>query len=509
MFFNKFVRTAFLFRVANSWSFNEMACSGKQCSELTRNISYLSQDNAVALDQDLFNEYKFSVDQLMELAGLSVATAINKAFPTSSYNTALIICGPGNNGGDGLVAARHMTLFGYSVSIYYPKRTPKPLYENLLWQCENFGVKIVETLPPPNELKNQYKILVDALFGFSFKPPVRDALKPALEALTESELPVCSVDIPSGWDVEKGPASNNSLKPALLISLTAPKLCSKPEFIKNARHFLGGRFVPPELTTMFEARLLKSSILKKVLEAIKDLLTQATFDCDDNGIQLQAMDNSHVALVSLSLRADGFDKYRCDRNISMGMNLGSMSKILKCAGDKDTVTIKAQDNADTVTFVFESPNQEKVSDYEMKLMNLDLEHLGIPETEYSCTIRLPSAEFARMCRDLSQFGESIVISCTKEGVKFSASGDIGSANIKLAQTASIDKEDEAVIIEMDEPVTLTFACQYLNYFTKATSLSPQVQLSMSADVPLVVEYRIPDIGHIRYYLAPKIEEDDN
>ncbi|XP_038210407.1 proliferating cell nuclear antigen isoform X2 [Zerene cesonia] len=260
---------------------------------------------------------------------------------------------------------------------------------------------------------------------------------------------------------------------------------------------------------MFEARLLRSSILKKVLEAIKDLLTQATFDCDDNGIQLQAMDNSHVSLVSLSLRADGFDKYRCDRNISMGMNLGSMSKILKCAGDKDTVTMKAQDNADTVTFVFESPNQEKVSDYEMKLMNLDLEHLRIPETEYSCTIRMPSAEFARICRDLSQFGESMVISCTKEGVKFSASGDIGSANVKLAQTASIDKEDEAVIIEMDEPVTLTFACQYLNYFTKATSLSPQVQLSMSADVPLVVEYRIPDIGHIRYYLAPKIEEDDN
>lgn len=99
---------------------------------------------------------------------------------------------------------------------------------------------------------------------------------------------------------------------------------------------------------MFEARLLRSSILKKVLEAIKDLLTQATFDCDDNGIQLQvisyifilwlednlkvfslknisslqAMDNSHVSLVSLTLRADGFDKYRCDRNISMGMNLG-------------------------------------------------------------------------------------------------------------------------------------------------------------------------------------------
>jgi len=260
---------------------------------------------------------------------------------------------------------------------------------------------------------------------------------------------------------------------------------------------------------MFEARLISSGTLKKVLDSIKDLLNEATFDCSDSGIQLQAMDNSHVSLVSLNLRSDGFDKYRCDRNVSMGMNLSNMSKILKCANNNDTVTIKAQDNADTVTFMFESQNQEKVSDYEMKLMNLDQEHLGIPETDYACIVRMPSAEFARICRDLSQFGESVVITCTKEGVRFSASGDAGSANIKLAQTSSIDKEDEAVTIEMQEAVTLTFACQYLNSFTKATPLSPQVCLSMSADVPLVVEYQIPDLGHIRYYLAPKIEEDDN
>lgn len=94
-------------------------------------------------------------------------------------------------------------------------------------------------------------------------------------------------------------------------------------------------------------------------------------------------------------------------------------------------------------------------------------------------------------------------------MRFSASGDIGSANVKLAQTNNFDKEEESVTIEMQEPVTLTFACQYLNSFTKATSLSAQVQLSMSANVPLVVEYQIPDLGHIRYYLAPKIDEDDN
>ena len=137
--------------------------------------------------------------------------------------------------------------------------------------------------------------------------------------------------------------------------------------------------------------------------------------------------------------------------------------------------MKAQDQGDTVTFMFESPNQEKVSDYEMKLMNLDQEHLGIPETDYTAVIKMPSGEFQRVVRfacywlnassevlhfrDLSQFGESVVISCTKEGVKFSASGDIGTGNIKLAQTANVDKEEEAVTIEMQEPVTLTFACR--------------------------------------------------
>jgi len=260
---------------------------------------------------------------------------------------------------------------------------------------------------------------------------------------------------------------------------------------------------------MFEARLVQGNLLKKVLESLKDLLNEATWDCADTGIQLQAMDNSHVSLVSVLLRADGFDKFRCDRQLSMGMNLTSMSKILRCAANDDIITIKAQDQADTVNFMFESPNQEKVSDYEMKLMNLDQEHLGIPETDYAAVIKMPAAEFQRVIKDLSQFGESVVISCTKEGVKFSAAGDIGVGNIKLAQTANVDKEEEAVTIDMQEPVTLTFACRYLNMFTKASFLAPQVTLSMSPEVPLVVEYKIGDIGHIRYYLAPKIEDEDN
>jgi proliferating cell nuclear antigen len=81
-------------------------------------------------------------------------------------------------------------------------------------------------------------------------------------------------------------------------------------------------------------------------------------------------------------------------------------------------------------------------------------------------------------------------------------------NIKLAQTDNVAKEDEAVIIEIQEPVTLTFAFRYLNMFTKARSLSSQVKLSMSPDIPLMLEYKIGKLGHIRYYLEPNIDDDD-
>ena len=65
--------------------------------------------------------------------------------------------------------------------------------------------------------------------------------------------------------------------------------------------------------------------------------------------------------------------------------------------------------------------------------------------------------------------------CFKKNIK---------GNIKLSQSANVDKEEAAVIVDMREAVTLTFSLRYLNFFTKAAPLSTQVSLSMSEDVPL-------------------------
>jgi NAD(P)H-hydrate epimerase len=219
-------------------------------------VKYLSQEEAQAVDQELFNEYQFSVDQLMELAGLSCATAIAKAYPPTSMSksppTVLVICGPGNNGGDGLVCARHLKLFGYQPTIYYPKRPNKPLFTGLVTQCQKMDIPFLDEMFPESMMIDElYELVVDAIFGFSFRGDVREPFHNILNVLSGVTVPIASIDIPSGWDVEKG--NSGGIQPDLLISLTAPKK-SATQFT-GRYHYLGGRFVPPALEKKYQLNL--------------------------------------------------------------------------------------------------------------------------------------------------------------------------------------------------------------------------------------------------------------
>ncbi|KAI4746859.1 Ribokinase-like protein [Aureobasidium sp. EXF-12298] len=264
----------------------------------------------------------------------------------------------------------------------------------------------------------------------------------------------------------------------------------------------------PKLETagVLEARLEQANLLKKVVEAIKDLVQDCNFECNDSGVGLQAMDNSHVALVSMLLKADSFSPFRCDRNIALGINLVSLQKVLRAAQDKDILTLKAEDSPDVVNLVFESSESDRISEYDIKLMDIDQEHLGIPDTDYAASITLPSAELQRICRDLSALSESVNIECTKEGVKFGCTGDIGSGSVTLRQHTNVDKEDLNVDIQLSEPVSLTFSLKYLVNFCKASGLSSRVKLCLSTDVPLMVEYSLANNSYLRFYLAPKVSQ---
>lgn len=128
--------------------------------------------------------------------------------------------------------------------------------------------------------------------------------------------------------------------------------------------------------------------------------------------------------------------------------------------------------------------------------------------EYSANITMPSAEFARIVRDLQALSESVRIEVSKDGIKFSCEGEIGNGSVSIKPNAGIeDKEGTATTIELTEPVNLNFSLKYLVNFTKATPLSSTVVLLMSDELPILVEYPLGSGSHLRFFLAPKLDNE--
>ncbi|KAL4784653.1 YjeF N-terminal domain-containing protein [Aspergillus varians] len=228
-------------------------------------LKAISSKDAASLDQDLMEAGGFSLDQLMELAGLSVSQAVYRVHPPSAGKNVLVICGPGNNGGDGLVAARHLAHYGYTPSIYYPKEGKKELYSRLKTQLSSLSIPFISASEFPSALSNT-SLIIDAIFGFSFGGPLREPFPEIISQMEKSPVPVLAVDAPSSWDVEQGPPGSGpgaGFMPEYLVSLTAPKPCVR--FYKG-RHFVGGRFLTRNIAEKYGLGLPEYPGIDQVVE---------------------------------------------------------------------------------------------------------------------------------------------------------------------------------------------------------------------------------------------------
>lgn len=223
------------------------------------------------------------------------------------------------------------------------------------------------------------------------------------------------------------------------------------------------------------------------------------------GLSLQAMDTSHVALVSLILSVEGFESYRCDQNIVLGINIDNLSKVMKLADPSDSITLSAEQDPSTLNIIFENPKTQRSTEFALNLITLDIEHLSIPKTEYSSLITINSNEFSKICKELKSLSESLTIVTHQNYVQLSVEGTAGSGFIKITANDSDRKEDQT-LIEVEEAVTQQFALNYLNLFNKASSLSSFTKLCLYKDNPLVTEFKIDSLGVLKYYLAPKIDD---
>merc|ERR1712113_176718 len=120
-----------------------------------------------------------------------------------------------------------------------------------------------------------------------------------------------------------------------------------------------------------------------------------------------------------------FAEFKCDRAASLGMNVDSLSKILKICGPQDSLKLRYANDSDILNFQCETGDADRIADFDLKLMQIESEHMEIPEQQYKVVAKLPSQEFLRICRDLKEFGETVHVKASKEGITFSVRGDVG------------------------------------------------------------------------------------
>lgn len=202
-----------------------------------------------------------------------------------------------------------------------------------------------------------------------------------------------------------------------------------------------------------------------------------------------------------------FQEFRCDRDLVLGLDLESLGKILKQGNNEDYLTLIAEDSPDSLLIVFEDKKKDRISEFSLKLMDIDSDVLTIDDMDNDCSITMPSSDFAKIARDFKTMSESLQIVVTKESVKFKADGQIGSGSVIFKPHTDLDNPDESIKIDMNQPVNLTFGAKYLNDIVKASTLSSTITIKLTDKAPALFEFKLPS-GYLRYYLAPKFEDEE-
>jgi proliferating cell nuclear antigen len=120
---------------------------------------------------------------------------------------------------------------------------------------------------------------------------------------------------------------------------------------------------------------------------------------------------------------------------------------------------------------------------------------------------MSSSEFSRICRELYSINETVNIEADKNYIKFYVNNENIGGGFTLESNDS-DNTELQCKIETDNVVNLAFALRYLNMFTKASSIGQQVNLFLSKEFPLMVQYKLAELGVLKFYLAPRISEND-
>jgi len=187
----------------------------------------LTPDQAATLDRET-QARGIAAETLMERAGRAVARAAIDLIGGSYGRRAVVVCGKGNNGGDGLVAARHLARWGARVTVVALdplSEVREPAATNAARLAEIPSVRILPFSDAGLERElARADVAVDAIFGTGFRGIPEDMWAGAIEGLNASAAPVVAVDIPSGVNGATGAVEGEAVRAQLTVSFGAVKV---------------------------------------------------------------------------------------------------------------------------------------------------------------------------------------------------------------------------------------------------------------------------------------------
>ena len=155
-------------------------------------------------------------ERLMETAGLAASREILATFPPGS--NALVLAGPGNNGGDGWVVARHLAEAGWDVTIALPggRRPETPDAIAMADRAEAMGIPVITA--EPGDIATGQAIVIDAMLGTGTTGAPRGAIGDVVAAVIASGVPVVALDVPTGVDADTGRIDGDALRAQVTIT---------------------------------------------------------------------------------------------------------------------------------------------------------------------------------------------------------------------------------------------------------------------------------------------------
>jgi proliferating cell nuclear antigen len=257
---------------------------------------------------------------------------------------------------------------------------------------------------------------------------------------------------------------------------------------------------------VFNVKTVQSGAFRVLIESLKEILTDTNIIFDKTGIKLIATDNSQVVLIHMKLSAENFEYFYCEKKIAIGVNMMNMFKLIKTMTNNDTLTLFVEkDNQNRLGIKINNAEKNTQTVFKMNLLDISEDELVIPPAKFETELTLPSSDFQKIIRDMTNIGENIEIKSVGPALILNCEGDFANQETILCETQGGLSFSKSAGPEL--PVQGIFSLKYLSLFTKCTNLCNLIHLYIKNDYPLVIRYDVANLGHIKLCLSPNSETD--